>query len=472
MSSYYRIALPKESLLWGRLLSQTELQASLTQEEIDPLLERMEIIPSIIGENKQGYYCNRCGNEKHDQFAVMKEQRLFGFDQDRHYCLNCLSMGRMLEGQLLYHVASPPTLPIQSSDSLLTWQGRLSPQQAKASSELLDALLQPDQAHMIHAVTGAGKTEIIFQCIDQVLLKGGRVAIVSPRVDVCLELFPRLQEAFASVPMSLLYGGSEEVYHYTPLVISTTHQLYRFKQAFDLVILDEVDAFPFVGDASLDYALHRSLKNSQAKLVYLTATPTPNLTQAVEDGRLGYSLLPARYHRHSLPEPEFVWIGNWQQTIRQGQQRSTLMRQLKPFIDLEGRKLIFMPSIALAEELFAWLSRLESAFNWACVHSKDPDREQKVQALRQGQLKGLITTTILERGVTFENCHVFILGAESPRFQSSTLVQMSGRVGRRPSYPSGCLIYGHYGESKAMQQARAEIKAMNREAKKRGLLDE
>ena len=90
--------------------------------------------------------------------------------------------------------------------------------------------------------------------------------------------------------------------------------------------------------------------------------------------------------------------------------------------------------------------------------------------LRQGQLKGLISTTILERGVTFTNCHVSIIGAEDKKYSRAALVQLSGRVGRRPDFPAGQLYYAHYGISKTMIEAQQEIRAMNRQARERGLL--
>lgn len=37
----------------------------------------------------------------------------------------------------------------------------------------------------------------------------------------------------------------------------------------------------------------------------------------------------------------------------------------------------------------------------ATVHASDPDRQTKVRAMRDQQLTFLVTTTILERGVTF-----------------------------------------------------------------------
>ncbi|MFB8735903.1 helicase-related protein [Bacillus sp. SL00103] len=46
----------------------------------------------------------------------------------------------------------------------------------------------------------------------------------------------------------------------------------------------------------------------------------------------------------------------------------------------------------------------------------------------------LVTTTILERGVTIPNVQVGVLGAESTIFTESALVQISGRAGRHPDF--------------------------------------
>lgn len=55
-------------------------------------------------------------------------------------------------------------------------------------------------------------------------------------------------------------------------MISTTHQLYRFASAFDAVIVDEVDAFPYTFDETLQRAVQKAAKDRCAR-IYLTATP-------------------------------------------------------------------------------------------------------------------------------------------------------------------------------------------------------
>lgn len=79
---------------------------------------------------------------------------------------------------------------------------------------------------------------------------------------------------------------------------------------------------------------------------------------------------------------------------------------------------------------------------------------------------------ILERGVTFTNCHVCIIGAEDRLYTLAALVQMSGRVGRKFDYPTGHLVYAHGGITHQMIEAKNQILEMNRLAKEKGLINE
>lgn len=456
-----------QSLLWGRLITYHEMESNLRQHGLESYLETLltmcESFPAI---DAPVITCHRCNNQK---LLAFSELPAFEEQTALLYCLNCLNMGRIIEGDLLYHLPSPPAISLLSDEPLLTWKGRLSPEQTRAASELITSLSDLERPHSIIAVTGAGKTEMIFPVVQHVLLQGGRVAIASPRIDVCLELFPRLQAAFESVNMTLLYGGTEEAYRYTPLVISTTHQLLRFKEAFDLLIVDEVDAFPYAGDDSLHFAVKRAVK-TLGKLVYLTATPDHLINKAIEADEMTHTLLPARYHGKPLPEPRFYWVGDWRLSIHQRKTSSKLWQLVLAFSQMTGVKVIFLPNIQLAELLYKWLEQDLSLVKVACVHSKDPLRKQKVQMVRDGEIELLLSTTILERGVTFTNCQVCILGAESRLFTTAALVQMSGRVGRKQDFYSGELIFAHQGISWSMKQARKQILQMNVEARKRGLI--
>ena len=107
----------------------------------------------------------------------------------------------------------------------MKWLGELTPYQAEVSEKLLKTY-QKQKDSLVHAVTGAGKTEMIYKIVAYVLESKGNVAIASPRVDVCRELFLRMQRDF-TCSISLLHAESEP-YDGSPLVIATTHQLLKF----------------------------------------------------------------------------------------------------------------------------------------------------------------------------------------------------------------------------------------------------
>src|SRR5699024_10868656 len=69
------------------------------------------------------------------------------------------------------------------------------------------------------------------------------------------------------------------------------------------------------------------------------------------------------------------------------------------------------------------------------VHSEDRLREQKIKKFRKKHLHVLITTTILERGVTFPSIDVIVLHAGHKVFDEAALIQIAGRAGRNKDDP-------------------------------------
>lgn len=200
-------------------------------------------------------------------------------------------MGRILETDTFY-VVRDKKLP---RHDYLTWKGELTKLQAAVAEKPCQIDLQ-DKPYLVHAVTGGGKTEMIYPVIAKFLKAGRRVAIASPRVDVCRELHQRLDRDF-SCRIDLLYAGSMP-YSNAPLMIASCHQLLKFHQAFDLLIIDEVDAFLFVDDAILYYAASRSRKEDSS-LIYLTATST---------GQVVRMSLLRRFHNQPLVVPDYRWM--------------------------------------------------------------------------------------------------------------------------------------------------------------------
>ncbi|WP_328585740.1 DEAD/DEAH box helicase [Rossellomorea aquimaris] len=345
------------------------------------------------------------------------------------------------------------------------WSGVLSPAQKEASDRVVDAI-QYDKSLLVWAVCGAGKTEVLFEGIHEALKQNKRICIAAPRTDVILELSPRLQKVFPTNSITTLFGGSEERHNYGQLVLSTTHQLYRFQDAFDAMIIDEMDAFPYSYDSSLQWAVEKARKPCSS-IIYLTATPDKKTQQKCKNREQKYIRIPARFHKQPIPLPRFVWCGIWKKALEKNKLPPPLKKWTLHKLQQEKLALIFFPTVELMEKALPLFQELNPQID--SVHAEDPLRKEKVTKMRNKETPILLTTTILERGITIPNIDVAVLGAEERIFTESALVQISGRVGRSAEFPSGDIVFFHFGRTNEMVNALLHIDRMNKEARKRGL---
>lgn len=447
-----------QTFLTGRKLLQNEIPFP---QKLITLHEKNGYISSTPGITTQK--CERCGNTATNLFAKFPCAKC---QKECTYCRNCIMMGRVSTCTPLYQWTGPaPTIRIEESP--LQWDGTLSPGQQTASEKVKTAI-QTKSDLLVWAVCGAGKTEILFEGVNEALKQNMRVCIATPRTDVVLELAPRLQKVFPAIQVATLYGGSEDRHLFSPLTIATTHQLFRFYEAFDAIIVDEVDAFPYSYDHTLQWAVKKSAKSSAAK-IYLTATPNEKWQLECKTGKRPFITIPARFHRYPLPVPAFKWCGNWKKSFEKGIIPAPIEKWTKERIQRGKQALIFLPNIKLMEKTAPYFRKLHP--NIESVHAEDPNRKAKVERMRKKVTQILLTTTILERGVTFPNIDVAVVGAEDGIFTEAALVQISGRVGRSSQHPTGNITFFHHGRTRAMNKAYNHIIQMNKEAKERGLID-
>ncbi|MDF4766650.1 ATP-dependent helicase ComFA, partial [Vibrio parahaemolyticus] len=216
-----------------------ELSSDL-RRELSDLKKKGEVI-CVQGVIKKvsKYICQRCGNIEQRLFASFLCKRC---SKVCTYCRKCITMGRVSECAVL--VRGIHERKGERELHSLQWKGSLSLGQELAAQGVIEAIKQKE-SFFIWAVCGAGKTEMLFYGIEEALQKGERVCIATPRTDVVLELVPRLQEVFPSINVAALYGGSVDREKDAALVVATTHQLLRYYRAFHVMIVDEIDAFPY-----------------------------------------------------------------------------------------------------------------------------------------------------------------------------------------------------------------------------------
>lgn len=421
---------------YGRIFVESQLS--------DELKEEAEKLPSMV-KRKDNFTCNRCGS------IVLSDNIL---QTGQTYCRECLVFGRNISDSYLYYF---PQKSFQKNNSL-NWQGQLTLYQNEVSEGMLSGIAEKKDL-LVHAVTGAGKTEMIYHSVAKIIDDGGCVCIASPRIDVCLELYKRMSRDF-SCPITLLHGEAEP-YKRAPLIIATTHQLLKFYQAFDLLIIDEVDAFPFVDNKMLYYAVNQSLKKDGVK-IFLTATSTDELDKKVRKGDLKKLHLARRFHANPLVVPKMLWLSGVLKSMKKGKIPKKLDLLLKNQRKSGYPLLIFFPNIEQGKRFSMVLQEKFPTEKIGFVSSQTEDRLELVEKFRKNEITILVSTTILERGVTFPCVDVFVILANHKLYTKSALVQISGRVGRAAERPTGELLFLHDGATKSMQQAIKEIKEMNK----------
>ncbi|MDL4839213.1 DEAD/DEAH box helicase family protein [Aquibacillus sp. LR5S19] len=372
----------------------------------------------------------------------------------------------MMQCEPLYYWIGSKPIWLQQ-DNPCEWQGELTHYQQHASDEITNTMMKGNSELLVWAVCGAGKTEMLFHGISESLKHSKRVCLATPRADVVRELRPRFQKAFPETEIEALYGGSEQKQGKGQLIIATTHQLLRFAHAFDVMVIDEIDAFPFHADASLPFAAGRAAK-PDASTIYLTATPRKKHRKQVQSKKLSAVFVPVRFHGHPLPLPILHMCFSLKKSLSQFQAPPAFLKWYNSRVNPNRQLLIFVPMIELAEKLVGHLvdQQLVAKEKITSVHASDSDREEKVIKFRENKLTLLITTTILERGVTFPSVDVVVLDAGHDVFDEAALVQIAGRAGRSPNDPTGEVIFFHDGKTDAMVEAIASIKQMNKRGRK------
>lgn len=397
------------------------------------------------------------------------------------YCEACLALGRSRSCALLLRSAALPavrgTAGFDPAAAVRGWG--LSAAQAEAACATLAFLAEPcrrsadrgPERFLLWAVTGAGKTEMTFPLLRYVLDRGGKVLVASPRRDVVLELAPRMAAAFPGTTSAVLYGGSPQRWDEAQLVLSTTHQLLRFHQAFDLVIIDELDAYPFHNNPMLAYAAESACRVG-GRFIFLSATPPAAMQREMREGSLPHAKVPSRYHGHPLPVPRRMEMREMEVCLRRGFLPAPFIHHLEESFRRGAQIFVFVSRIRHIEPLAGQLRLRFPELPIQGTSSQDKGRADKVLAFRSGEVRLLVTTTILERGVTVPRSDVFILDADCSLFDEASLVQMAGRAGRSAADPCGAVWFVSPKWTKSQRAAIRQIQRMNTIARKKGYLHE
>lgn len=354
------------------------------------------------------FTCDRCGNAN---------PKYIGYKNGKPYCRFCIAF----KGEIVSEIRP------RSGSVVMDIKYPLSKEQSAIADKVKENFLNGIDT-LIDAVCGAGKTELVYEVMAAALSNKKTVAFAVPRRDVVIELVPRINAVFPNNSVVSVYGGHTQKLK-GDIVVLTTHQLYRYPHVFDLIILDEIDAFPFKDNDLLIAMLNNA---SRGRIVMMSATPSDDVLREFSKDKHEILHLNTRFHRKPLPVPKVI--------VRYGPTKYlTLITKLRKFRSENKPVFVFCPTIDIAESVYKVICKIIPSGN--IVHSKKIDRAEVIDDFKNGKYLYLVTTAVLERGVTIKNLQVIIFNADHELYDEHALIQISGRVGRKYDAPEGEVIF-------------------------------
>ena len=375
------------------------------------------------------YKCPVCGNSDPHSIGILN---------GKPYCRKCISF-RGEEAK--YAISLSKKAPIRL-------EYELSEEQSILSSKLVDNYEKGIDS-LVFAVCGSGKTEICLNLISHCIQNGLKVGFAVPRRSVCYELKCRFQKIFDKNKVIAVFGGCHNTLE-GDIVCLTTHQLFRYKDYFDLLIMDEIDAFPLKGNDVLQEFFNKAVKGH---FVLLTATPSKELINEFKKPGKDMMRLVVRFHHHPLPVPELI-------TGDEIYLHYKLIKEMKRFVKDNKQVFIFVPTIDGSKKLSLLLKPFFKRGTY--VNSKRDGNNQIIDDLRSGKYQYLVTTAVLERGVTIKNLQVIVFHADNNIYDTASLIQIAGRAGRRKEAPEGEVIFFAERNNEQIQGAIDEINSCNK----------
>jgi len=322
--------------------------------------------------------------------------------------------------------------------------------QSRVFGEILrDLSLDHPMNRLLQGDVGSGKTMVAAFAAFVALRNGYQAALMAPTEILAEQHFKKLGELLAPAGFRVgrLQGSMTRknkqqtcqklARHELDLVVGT-HALIQEGVEFanlGLVVVDEQHKFGVMQRTVLRQ------KGRNPDLLVMTATPIPRTLALTLYGELEVSRLDQMPPGRQPIRSESVRFQQRQRIYEEIRREVAQGRQayiVCPLID-ENQSL---EATAAVEEAQLLRTRIFPEFSVGLLHGrmKAAEKDEVMEAFRQGRLHILISTTVIEVGVDVPNATIMLV-QDANRFGLAQLHQLRGRVGRG-SHASRCIFMG------------------------------
>ena len=190
---------------------------------------------------------------------------------------------------------------------------RLNPAQ-QAAVAAINAGAGEYHCHLLHGVTGSGKTEVYLHAIEQVLARGRQALVLVPEIGLTPQLVGRFQRRFR-VPIAVLHSGLTDQERLcawlsagagkAPIVLGTRSAVFTPFKDLGLIVVDEEHDTSYKQQDGFRYSARDCaiMRAAREKIPIVLGSATPSL-ESLKNARAGtYRLLelPERTGSAAMP---------------------------------------------------------------------------------------------------------------------------------------------------------------------------
>ncbi|MDZ4676884.1 MAG: ATP-dependent DNA helicase RecG [Oligoflexia bacterium] len=341
--------------------------------------------------------------------------------------------------------------------------------QEKTLADITGDVIHPHPMHrLVQGDVGCGKTVVAFLAAAMVIENGFQVAIMAPTEILAEQHFTKAQSLFANlgINVAFLSGGQKEkdakvvregIENGKFQLVVGTHALIQEGVNFNnlgFVIIDEQHRFGVKQRAQLKQ------KGISPHFLIMTATPIPRTLAMTVYGDLDVSIIK-EMPKGRLPITTKVTYESKRNLVYdfvRGQlERGRQAYVIYPLVE-ETEKL----DLKNATDMAKTLSEEFKPHSVGLLHGrlKSIEKENLMHQFKAGELRVLVSTTVVEVGVDVPNASVMVI-EHAERFGLSQLHQLRGRVGRG-IHKSYCILLAGRAQSDEAKR-RLEVMAQTQD---------
>ncbi len=379
--------------------------------------------------------------------------RRLAFDELFLFQLGVQRIKKGIEEEKGIEFIAEPSLTEELADSL---PFTLTKAQEKVIGEIFDDMERfKPMNRLVQGDVGSGKTVVALLAMLKAVENGYQASMMVPTEILAQQHYLNIISLLKGIDINCqLMTSKVKKGDGTPDIMIGTHALIQEGVAFDnlgLAVVDEQHRFGVRQRAML------RKKGFNPDVLVMTATPIPRTLAMTLYGDLDHSSIDELPPGRTPVETMIV----------KESKKQTVYDLIRREINAGGQAYIVYPLIEEGENMnirsaeigYDALSGMFPEMRIELVHGrmKPAERQSVMEQFRSGEIKILVSTTVIEVGVDVPNANVMVI-VHAERFGLSQLHQLRGRVGRGEK-KSFCILLA-YGD--LSEEATRRLDAMKK----------